>query len=153
MSEVEQRLLKMGLELPPCPIPIAQYVPAVRVENFVFVSGQTPIVDGKLLYKGKLGRELTTEEGYEAAKCAALRVLSCLQSILGDLDRVERIVKMTGYVNSNEDYYDHPKVVNGASALIRDAFDVKGEHSRVAYGVASLPDGAAVEIDLIAYVK
>jgi len=153
MSEIEKKILEMGLELPVCPVPVAQYVPAVTVENLVFVSGQTPIVDGKLLYKGKIGHDLTTQDGYEAAKYAALRVVAGLKSAVGDLDRVERIVKVTGYVNSDAEYLDHPKVVNGASDLIRNVFGVKGEHSRVAFGVASLPDGAAVEIDLIAYIK
>lgn len=153
MSIVEDRIKEMGLEIPPCPVPVAAYVPAVEVADFVFASGQTPIVDGKLMYSGKLGRDLTVEQGYEAAKLAALRVISELKAIIGDLDRVDRIVKVTGYVNSASDFGDQPKVVNGASELIRHVFGKNGEHARIAFGVAALPDNAAVEIDLIAHIK
>ena len=153
MSKVENRIKEMGLEIPPCPVPVAAYVPAVEIANFVYASGQTPTLDGKLMYKGKLGREMTVEQGYEASKLAALRVISELKAAVGDLDRIERIVKVTGYVNSAEGFADQPKVVNGASELIRNVFGEKGEHARVAFGVAALPDDAAVEIDLIAYVK
>lgn len=153
MSQVEERLAALGLALPECPVPVAAYVPSVEVGGFVFASGQTPVVDGKLIYKGKLGREFGIEQGYDAAKLAALRVIAELKAAVGDLDRIERIVKVTGYVNSAEDFEDQPKVVNGASELMRSAFGAKGEHARVAFGVAALPDGAAVEIDAIAWVK
>jgi enamine deaminase RidA (YjgF/YER057c/UK114 family) len=151
MSNVERRIKEMGLEIPPCPVPVAAYVPAVNAGNFVYVSGQTPILDGKLLYKGKLGRELTTEQGYKASKVVALRLIAELKSIVDDLDLVQ-IVRVTGYVNSDESFGDQPKVINGASELLREVFGKKGEHSRIAFGVMSLPDCAAVEIDLIAYV-
>jgi enamine deaminase RidA (YjgF/YER057c/UK114 family) len=153
MSKVEDRIKEMGLEVPPCPVPVAAYVPAAEASGFVFASGQTPILDGKIIYKGKLGRELTIEQGYEASKLAALRVISELKAIIGDLDRVDRIVKVTGYVNSADGFGDQPKVVNGASELIRKVFGKSGEHARVAFGVAALPDNAAVEIDLIAHIK
>jgi enamine deaminase RidA (YjgF/YER057c/UK114 family) len=153
MGEIESRIEELGLTLPPCPTPVAAYVPAVEIAGFVYASGQTPILDGKLMFKGKLGRDVSIEEGYEAARLAALRVISELKATVGDLDRVGRIVKVTGYVNSADNFGDQPKVVNGASELIRDIFGKKGEHARVAFGVAALPDDAAVEIDLIAYVK
>ena len=153
MSRVEERLKELGLELPPCPVPVAAYVPAAEAGSFVFASGQTAIVDGVLQYKGKLGKEVSVEEGYQSARIAGLRVISELKAILGDLDRIERIVKVTGYVNGTPDFADQPKVVNGASELFREVFGEKGEHSRVAFGAGSLPDGASVEIDLIAYVK
>ena len=153
MSMVEQRLREMGIELPPCPVPVAAYVPAARGGNFIFAAGQTAIIDDQVVYKGKLGREYGIEEGYDAARIAAIRVIAELKSIVGDLDRIEQIVKLTGYVSSAEGFGDQPKVVNGASELIRKAFGAKGEHARVAFGVAELPDGAPVEIDVIAYVS
>ena len=153
MSRVEERLKELGLELPPCPVPVAAYVPAAEAGSFVFASGQTAIVDGVLQYKGKLGKDVSVEEGYQSARIAGLRVISELKAILGDLDRIERIVKVTGYVNGTPDFADQPKVVNGASELFREVFGEKGEHSRVAVGAGSLPDGASVEIYLIAYVK
>ena len=143
----------MGIEVPPFPTPVAAYVPAAQAGNFIFASGQTPIVDNKLVYQGKLGKDLGIEEGYEAAKLAAIRVIAELKSIVGDLDRIERIVKVTGYVNSAPEFGDQPKVVNGASELFRAAFGEKGEHARVAFGAGALPDNAAVEIDVVAYVK
>ena len=143
----------MGIEVPPCTTPVAAYVPAAQAGNFIFASGQTPIVDNKLVYQGKLGKDLGIEEGYEAAKLAAIRVIAELKSIVGDLDRIERIVKVTGYVNSAPEFGDQPKVVNGASELFRAAFGEKGEHARVAFGAGALPDNAAVEIDVVAYVK
>ena len=113
MTNVEKTLLEKNLVIPACPVPIASYVPA-RVEGrFVYLSGQTAWVDGVLQYKGKLGEEISTEDGYESAKLAALRCISELRSV-ADLDKV-RIVKVTGYVNSAPDYVDQPKVVNGAS--------------------------------------
>lgn len=153
MGIIESRLREMGIELPECPKPVAAYVPAVKAGEFVYASGQTPIVDGKLLYTGKLGRDVTVEEGYEAARLSAIRVLSELKFILGDLDRIERIVRVTGYVNSMPDFGDQPKVINGASELFRNVFREKGEHARVAFGAGALPDNSAVEVDVIAYVK
>lgn len=152
MSKVEERIKELGLDIPPCPRPVAAYVPAAEAGGFVFASGQTPIVDDTLVYKGRLGEEISIQDGYEAAKIAALRVIAELKAAVGDLDRIERIVKVTGYVNSAPGFGAQPKVVNGASELLRDVFGQKGEHARIAFGVAALPDGAAVEIDLIAYV-
>lgn len=153
MSKVEEKLQELGIVVPPCPTPVAAYVPAAQAGQFIFASGQTPIVDGELLYKGKLGKDISVEEGYEASKLAAIRVIAELKSIVGDLDRIERIVKVTGYVNSAPDFGDQPKVVNGASELFRAVFGEKGEHARVAFGAGALPDNAAVEIDVVAYVK
>ncbi|MFZ5924594.1 MAG: RidA family protein [Bacillota bacterium] len=153
VSVVEERLERLGLKLPPCPEPVAAYVPAVQASGFVFVSGQTPIIDDKPVYCGKVGAELSVEEGYEAAKICALRCLAELKSVIGNLDRVERIVKVTGYVNSAPGLGDQPKVVNGASELLEKVFGEKGKHSRAAIGVAELPGGGSVEIELIAFVK
>ena len=153
MNIVENKLRELHITLPACPTPVAAYLPAVQAGNFVFASGQTPIVDGELLYQGKLGRDLGIEEGYEAARLAAIRVIAELKSVVGDLDRIERIVKVTGYVNSAPDFGGQPKVIHGASELFRNVFGEKGEHARVAFGTGALPDNAAVEIDVIAYVK
>lgn len=153
MGNIERRLQEMGIELPECPKPVAAYVPAVKGGGFVFASGQTPIVDGKLIYKGKLGQDIDIAQGYDAARIAAIRVLSELKFILGDLDRIERIVRVTGYVNSAPDFGDQPKVINGASELFCQVFGEKGEHARVAFGAGALPDNSAVEVDVIAYVK
>ena len=100
MNIVEKNLRELNITLPDCPTPVAAYVPAVRAGNFVFASGQTPIAGGNLVYKGKLGQDLGIEEGYEAARLAAIRVIAELKSVVGDLDRIARIVKVTGYVNS-----------------------------------------------------
>ncbi len=152
MSKVEERLKELGIELPECPKPVAAYVPAALENGFVFASGQTAFVDGKLLYAGKLGGGVSIEEGYESAKIAAIRVIAELKSLVGDLDKIKRIVKVTGYVNSAPDFGAQPKVVNGASELFRAAFGPAGEHARVAFGVGALPDNASVEVDVIAAV-
>ena len=150
MSNVEKILKEYGLEIPECPVPIASYVPA-RVEgNFVYLSGQTAWVNGELQYAGKVGQDVTLEQGYESAKLSALRCMSELRSV-ADLDKVS-IVKLTGYVNCTSDYVDQPKVVNGASELFVRAFGEKGKHARVAIGIGSLPDGTSVEIEVVAYI-
>ena len=152
-SIVEGRLKSLGLELPPCPKPVGAYVLATEASRFVFASGQTPIVGDKLVYRGKVDSEISVEQGYEAAGICALRCLAELKSAVGSLDRVERIVKVTGYVNSAPGFGDQPKVVNGASELLEKVFGEKGKHARAAIGVAELPGGAPVEIELIALVK
>lgn len=152
MGKIEKRLEELGIELVECPKPVAAYVPAAKAGGFIYASGQTPIVDGKLIYQGKLGRDVTVEEGYDAARISAIRVLSELKSIVGDLDKIERIVRVTGYVNSMPDFGDQPKVINGASELFVNVFGDKGQHARVAFGAGALPDNAAVEVDVIAYV-
>jgi enamine deaminase RidA (YjgF/YER057c/UK114 family) len=153
MSIYEQKLKDMGLALPQCPKPVAAYVPAVEVDGLVFVSGQTPIEDGKIVYQGKLGDSVTVEQGYEAAKICALRLLSQLKAVVGDLDRVERIVKVNGYVNSVGAFGDQPFVINGASELFEQVFGEKGKHARAAIGVSTLPGDAAVEVEMVVKVK
>ncbi len=148
MSNVEKRLLENGITLPDCPVPVASYVPA-RVEgNTVYASGQTAWVDGVLRHVGKVGAEISLEEGYESAKLAAIRCISELRSV-ADLDKL-KIVKVNGYVNCTPDYTAQPKVVNGASDLFVLAFGENGKHARAAIGVGSLPDGASVEVECVA---
>lgn len=146
----EERFGQLGLELPPSPVPIGSYVLATEAPGLVFVSGQTSIVNDELKYRGKVGGELSIEDGYLAAQLCALRCLAVLASTVGDLSRVERILKVTGYVNSVSGFADHGKVVDGASELLEKVFGDRGKHARVSIGVAGLPGDAAVEVELIA---
>jgi enamine deaminase RidA (YjgF/YER057c/UK114 family) len=146
--EIEKRLKELNIELPLCPSPAAVYVPAVLVDNIVYVAGQTPKDGDKLLYKGKVGRDLSVEDGYSAAKICALRCISAVKEMAGNLDRVERIIKLTGYVNSCEDFTKQSIVINGASELLESIFGEKGKHVRVAVGCNSLPGDASVEIEM-----
>ena len=149
---VEKTLEEMGLKLPSVPAPVAAYVPGVLDGSLVYTSGQLPTENG-VLRKGKLGADMTVEEGYEAARTAALNCLAVVKSLAGSLDRVERIVKVVGYVNSAPDFEAQPKVVNGASELLGQLFGDAGVHSRSAVGVSSLPLGACCEIELIVRLK
>ncbi|MBF8982737.1 RidA family protein [Lutibacter sp. B2] len=151
--KIEKRLKELNIKLPECPKPAAIYVPVVLSDQFIFVSGQTPKDGSTLLYKGKLGRDLTVEEGYDASRVCVLRCISALKSIVGNLDNIESIVKLTGYVNSSDDFYEQSSVINGASELIEEIFEDKGKHARVAVGTNVLPGNAAVEIEMIAKIK
>ncbi len=146
-------LVAIGIELPPVPVPVANYVPARRVGDLVFSSGQTPTRDGSLLLKGKLGRELNVEQGQEAARLSILNCLAALAQELGTLDAIESVVKLTGYVASAEGFEDHPAVINGASVLLEQVFAERGKHARSALGLAELPYGAPVEVELVVSVK
>lgn len=147
--EYEDRLLKLGYSLPEPPKPLAPYVPSVKVGKLLFVSGVLPFMDGKLIYTGKLGRDLTIEQGYEAAKVAALNCLSIIKSSLGKLSKVRRFVRVVGYIASSDGFCDQHKVLNGASELLVQIFGDAGKHSRVAVGVYELPLNAPVEIEMI----
>lgn len=149
---VEQKLKEMGLELPVGPKPLANYVTVVKAGNLLFLSGHLPMREGKVQYTGKLGKDLGIEEGYQAARGAALNCLASLKSELGDLDKVRRVVKVVGFVNSADDFTDQPKVVNGASDLLAEAFGEAGRHARSAVGVGALPANAAVEVEMIVEV-
>jgi len=146
---IEKRLAELGIILPETPRPIAAYVPAVSSGNLLFVSGQLCMVNGKLSHEGKLGREVSLEQGYEAARIAAINSLAIVKKELGSLDRVKRVVKVVGYVASEPDFYDQPKVINGASELLGEIFGDHGRHSRSAVGVNSLPLNTPVEIEVI----
>lgn len=146
---VYDRIAKLGLEVPPTPKPAGAYVPAVIAGKLAFSSGQTNTVDGVPTVKGKVGREVTLEEAYQVARVAVLKCLACLESALGSLDRIERIVKVTGYVASAEGFGEQPRVINGASELLLEIFGERGQHARAALGVAELPFGAPVEVELI----
>lgn len=148
----EQRLAALGLSLPDAPPAIANYVPAVRSGNLVFLAGQIARdARGKFL-TGKVGRDLTETQGAAAARTCALQLIAVLKAETGDLSRVKRIVRVGGFVNCPEDFTAQPKVVNGASDLLVAVFGDRGRHARAAVGVSSLPAGAPVEIELIAEV-
>lgn len=149
----EARIKELGLTLPTAPKPVANYVPAVRAGTLLFLSGVIPARDGKLVAEGKLGRELTIEQGYEAAKTATLNALANIKQELGTLDRVKRILRVVGYVASHEGFVQHPAVINGASDLLVAVFGDAGRHSRVALGAAELPMNAPVEIEMIVEVQ
>jgi len=155
--QIEAKLRAMGIELPDPPRPVANYVPAVRVGNLVFLSGHGPRGDGRGRYVGKVGRDLTTEEGYQAARQVMLNLLATLKAMIGDLDRVRRVVKVLGMVNCTEDFTEHPQVINGASDLLVELFGERGRHARSAVGMQSLPGGRegsiAVEIEMIVEIE
>jgi enamine deaminase RidA (YjgF/YER057c/UK114 family) len=145
----EQKLTQLGLALPAPPKPVANYVPAVRVGDLLFLSGVLPSRDGQLILTGKLGQNLSIEQGMEAARVAVLNGLSIIRQEVGSLDRVKRIVKMVGHIASAPGFTDQPQVLNGASDLLVSLFGDAGRHARVAVGAAELPRQAPVEIELI----
>lgn len=149
----EQKVQELGLTIPEAPKPVAAYVPAVKVDNYVYTAGQIPFVNGELKYKGKVGKDLTLEQGYEAAKICALNCLAAIKGQIGSLDNIEKIVKITGFVSSAPGFNDQPKVINGASELIGQIFGEQGQHARAAVGVNELPVDAAVEVEMIVKVK
>ncbi len=145
----EDTLKRLGLQLPPPPKPVANYIPAVLSGRLLFLSGVIPVREGTLALAGKVGRELTVEQGYDAARIALLNALAIVRSEAGSLDRVKRVVRMVGYVASAEGFVEQPAVVNGASDLLVQLFDQAGRHARIAVGTAELPMGAPVELELI----
>ncbi len=149
-GKVEARLADLGVEIPQAAAPVANYVGFVQTGNLVFISGQVPIKDGKFRYQGKLGDNMTVEEAQAAARLCAINVIAQAKAACGgDLDRVKRVVKLTGFVNSTGDFTDQPKVVNGASDFMVEVFGDKGRHSRAAVSAAGLPAGVAVEVEAV----
>ncbi|HEY8991637.1 MAG TPA: RidA family protein [Luteolibacter sp.] len=146
------KIESLGLTLPSVPAPIAAYVNCVRSGNLLFLSGGLPI-DGDRKVIGKVPTEVTVEEGYEAARMVVLNRLAVIRDEIGSLDKVKRIVALNGFVASPADFYDHPKVINGASELLLQIFEERGKHSRTALGVPALPLNVAVEINLIVEVE
>jgi enamine deaminase RidA (YjgF/YER057c/UK114 family) len=150
MGTVEKRLADAGLALPDAASPIANYVPAVRSGNLLFVSGQLPLKDGKLAFEGHVGNTLSVEQGQEAAKLCALNLIAQAKAALGgELDKVKRVVKLTGFVACLPAFGQHPQVVNGASDVMVLAFGEAGKHARAAVGAPSLPRNAAVEVEAV----
>ena len=144
-----QRISELGIVLPQVATPAGAYVPAVVSGNLVFTAGQIPLVDGKLAATGKVGRDLTAEQAKEIARICALNAVAAIKSVIGDLDRVKKVVKVVGFVSSDPSFSQQPAVVNGASELLEQIFGEKGIHARSAVGVAVLPLDAPVEVELI----
>jgi len=154
MGQIDKRLAELGLEIPAAPKPVANYVPWLRTGDLVFISGQGPMLDGKIVYTGTLGDGVSVEDGAKAARLCAINIISQLREACdGDLDRVKRIVKLVGFVNASPSFADHPKVINGASDLMVEVFGDKGRHSRSAVGAPSLPFAISVEVEAIAEVE
>lgn len=144
-----QRINELGIVLPQVATPAGAYVPAVVSGNLVFTAGQIPLVDGKLAATGKVGKDLTAEQAREIARICALNAVAAVKSVIGDLDRVKKVVKVVGFVSSDPSFSQQPAVVNGASELLEQIFGEKGIHARSAVGVAVLPLDAPVEVELI----
>ncbi len=145
---IEARLQELGIVLPKAAAPVASYVPVVVHGGFAHVSGQLPFVEGELV-TGRLGSDVSMQDGITAARACGLMILAQLKAALVPLDKVERIVKLGAFINSTPDFTDQPKVANGASELMFDVFGEKGRHARAAVGVPCLPLGAAVEVDAV----
>ena len=153
MARVEERLRELGIEINTPPKPQGYYQHAVISGNLIFISGQLPLKGEQLLYKGKVGREVTLEEGVMAARLTAINSLSAMKSELSDLDRIGRIVKLTGYVASAQGFNLQAKVINGASQFFYDIFGDMGKHARAAVGVYELPLDSPVELEVIAEIS
>ena len=154
MAATEDKLRQLGITLPKAPTPVANYVPAVRTGNLLFLAGSGPAAgaDGKTP-RGKLGKDMSVEEGYEAARLVGLNLLARLKEELGDLDRVKRVIKLLSMVNATPDFTETPAVANGCSDLLVEVFGDRGRHARSAVGMSTLPNGIPVEIEMIVEVE
>lgn len=150
---IVEKLKQMGIEINDPPTPLASYVPAIQNDHYVYTSGQIPLVGGMLKYKGKLGLDLSEEQGYEAAKICAINCLCAIKGVIADLDRIEQVIRVKGFVNSAPGFIMQSKVINGASDFLGELFGEYGKHVRSAVGVNELPMDAAVEIELIVRLK
>ncbi len=150
---IEDKLNQMGITFPEAAKPLAAYIPAIKIGNLIMTSGQVPITAGSIKYLGKVGKNITEEQGMEAAKLCAINCLSAVKSIIGSLDKVKRIVKLTVFVNSTDGFTAQPKVANGASEFIVDLFGDAGKHVRSAVGVSELPLNSAVEVEMIVEIS
>lgn len=150
MGTAEKRLADLGISLPAAPAPVANYVPAVRTGNLLYISGQVPMKDDAIAVEGHVGGKVSVEQGAEAAKVCAINIIAQAKTALGgDLDKVKRVVKLTGFVSCTPDFTQHPQVMNGASDLMVAVFGDAGRHTRAAVGAPSLPRNAAVEVEAI----
>lgn len=150
---IEERLRALGIDLPAAPRPVASYVPAVEAGSLLFVSGQLPFRDGALLHVGRVPDQVPVEAAQEAARQCLINALAVIREQVGTFNRVVRVVRLSGFVASSPDFYQHPAVINGASDLLEAIFGAAGKHSRIAVGVASLPLNAPVELDLIVQIQ
>ncbi|MBA31389.1 MAG: hypothetical protein CL748_02530 [Chloroflexi bacterium] len=153
MQDFETRIKSLGINLDNPSNPVANFVPAVTSGKLIFLSGQGPMKNDGSYMKGKLGKDLNIDEGYEAAKLVCVQLLAALKNHIGDLNKVEKIVKVLGMVNAESNFDNHPKVINGCSDLLVEIFGDKGKHARSAVGMGSLPFQIPVEIEMIVQVK
>lgn len=153
MSRVEKRLAELGYTLPPAPPTMANYVPCVQTGNVLYTSGAGCYVNGSPMYVGRLGSDVTIEQGYEAAKVTVLNLLAILKNEIGDLDRITRIVKLFALVSSEPDFYEQPTVINGASDFLIEIFGEAGKHARAAAGTSVLPFNNPIEIELVVEIS
>ena len=149
---IEEKLASLGITLPSPPAPAGSYVPVVISHNIAFVAGQIPTENGQVRFKGKVGKDVSIEAGQQAARLCTINALAQLKSALGSLDKVARIIKVTGFVNCDPSFTDQPRVINGASDLLVQVFGENGKHARAAVGVSSLPLDSAVEVEFIVEV-
>ena len=150
---IKEKIESLGLTLPVAALPVAAYVPAVRTGNLVFVAGQLPLVGGKIVKEGKVGKEVTPEEAKEMAQVCALNALAAI-TLVADIDQIERIVRVGGFINGIPGFFAIPPIINGASELFIKLFgEVNGKHARTAIGVAELPLNAPVEIEVVVQIK
>ena len=153
MENIEQRLSQLGIKLPNTAVPAGSYVPYVLEKNLLWISGQVPFWNGKVKYRGKVSSEVSMDDAIMAARLCGLNILAQIKTALGDLNRVEQIIKLSGFVNSSSDFTDHPIVINGASDLMVDVFGELGRHTRVAIGASSLPLNSTTEVDALVRVR
>ena len=154
MHIFEENIKKLDLKIPDLPSPLANYLPYKVSDNTVYVSGQGPVIDGKIIYSGKVGNEISQEEGVKAAELCCINIIAALKSsINGDWNRLDTFLKLGGFVNCDNDFSDQPKIINGASDLLVNIFGDKGRHSRFAVGSNALPLNISVEIDAIIKIK
>lgn len=147
--DFDQKLIELRLDLPPAPTPVGSYLPCVQSRGQLFISGQIARASGEIKYRGRIGETLQTQDGYEASKLCALNALAAAKSHLGTLNRIKRVVRLSGFVRSAAEFRDQPKVIDGASDLLVSIFGDQGKHARVSVGVSELPGGSAVEIELL----
>lgn len=148
MGKIEARLIELGIQIPDAPKPVAAYIPAKKTGNLVFTAGQLPMVNGELISKGLLGKDVEIEEANKAARICALNALAAIKGVIGDLDQIKQVVRVVGYVASVPTFTQQPAIVNGASELLVEIFGEAGKHARSAVGMAVLPLNASVEIEL-----
>ena len=150
---IEEKLQSLNISLPTPPKPAGSYIPVVVSKSWAFVSGQIPIKDGKVAFIGKVPTAQSIENAQKAAKLCAINALAQLKAEIGDLDKIQKIIKVSGFVNSEQNFSEHPKVINAASDFLYDVFGEKGKHSRIAIGVNSLPLDSTVELDMIVEIS
>ena len=154
MHSFEENIMQLGINIPDVPVPLANYVPYKVSDNVVYVSGQGPVLNGDLMYKGKVNEDISIEDGIKAAELCCINVIAALKkSVNGDWNRLDGFLKLGGFVNCKDDFYDQPKIINGASDLLVKIFGDQGRHARFAVGSNALPMNISVEIDAIIKIK